>query len=388
MVEPSIRISSEGTYYFARKLAQIRKMNESNQETIVNLGIGNPDIKPHPDVSDALVKSLEQENSHTYQPYRGTLDLRTAFAKWYKKFHKFQPNPESEVLPLLGSKEGIMHISMAFINPGDQVLIPNPGYPAYATATRIAGGNPIHYQLNQEQNWCPDLSSLERQDLSKVKLMWINYPHMPTGTKATIELFQNLVEFAKRHKILLCHDNPYSLILNEDPLSILQIDGAKDNAIELTSLSKNYSMAGFRIGAVIGSADHINNILTFKSNMDSGMFLPIQDAAIAALRLGKDWLNHMNDEYLKRKRVVFQILDILGCSYEKDAAGLFVWARIPEAFERAEDYSELILRNARVFITPGHIFGNEGERYLRISLCSNEQTLLLVKQRILKSLTI
>ncbi|MEM6804596.1 MAG: aminotransferase class I/II-fold pyridoxal phosphate-dependent enzyme [Bacteroidota bacterium] len=375
------RLESVKEYYFSKKLREIRNRVAAGED-IINLGIGNPDMAP----SDATLKTLVREAiepaKHGYQPYKGTPQLRYAFANWYENTYRVQLNAESEILPLMGSKEGIMHISMAFLNPGDQVLVPNPGYPAYSSAARIAGAEILPYSLRAENNWYPDLEELEEQDLSKVKIMWINYPHMPTGSKASDELFERLIAFAQKHQILLCHDNPYSLVLNPDPKSILAYEGAKHVAIELNSLSKSHNMAGWRIGLVTGAEAYLQAILKVKSNMDSGMFLPLQEAAVSALANPYSWHGERNEEYQKRRLLAFDMLDELNCSYDKDQAGMFVWARIPNAEKSGEDFSEKILNGIHVFITPGFIFGDQGHRYIRISLCTPLNKLTLALNRI------
>ncbi|MCX6253229.1 MAG: aminotransferase class I/II-fold pyridoxal phosphate-dependent enzyme [Bacteroidia bacterium] len=310
--------------------------------------------------------------------------MRKAFAVWYKKYFNVELNPDNEILPLMGSKEGIMHISMAFVNPGDEVLVPDPGYPTYSSVTNLVGGIVRKYDLDEMKGWLPDLEALEQSDLSRVKLMWINYPHMPTGTKGSMILFEKLVAFSQKHGILLCNDNPYSFILNKEYYSLLAVDGAKETALELNSLSKSQNMAGWRIGMVAGHNEYIKNVLKVKSNMDSGMFLPMQMAAVEALNNPESWYDTVNSVYVKRRKIVEEIMDILNCRYEKSQVGLFVWGRIPEDIINCEMYVEEILNMSHVFITPGFIFGKNGERYIRISLCANEKRLLEAKERILK----
>jgi aspartate/methionine/tyrosine aminotransferase len=381
MIESSNRLEGIGTYYFADKLAQIRKMNASG-ENVINLGIGSPDL-PAPKVAmDRLKEVLAHPDVSTYQAYRSRPELRKAFANWYETHFEFKLDPEHEVLPLMGSKEGIMHISMSFLSSGDKVLVPDPGYPAYATAAKLAGAEVIHYDLTESGDWRPDISSLEKMDLSAVKLMWVSYPHMPTGAKGDINLFADLVSFTKKHNILLCHDNPYAFILNDTPLSVLNIEGALDSTLELTSLSKCYNMAGWRIGCLAGRKEYIDTVLKFKSNMDSGMFKGIQEAAIVALGEGDSWFSELNEEYVKRRDYAFAIMDCLECKYRTDMAGMFIWARIPDSIESAELYAEEILEKAKVFITPGMVFGKNGHRYLRISLCSNIELFTEAHRRI------
>jgi LL-diaminopimelate aminotransferase len=310
--------------------------------------------------------------------------LRKAFADWYEKYFGVSLNPDNEILPLMGSKEGIMHISMAYVNPGDEVLVPDPGYPTYSSVTNLVGGTIRKYDLADNKGWHPDLEALEDSDLSKVKLMWVNYPHMPTGTSGSYALFEKLVAFAEKHNILLCNDNPYSFILNKEYKSLLKVDGAKDTALELNSLSKSHNMAGWRIGMVAGSAGYIGNVLKVKSNMDSGMFLGIQMAAVEALNNPESWYDTVNETYLRRRKIVEEIMEILGCKFEKSQVGLFLWGRIPESIENCEMYIEELLNKTNVFITPGFIFGENGKRYLRISLCANEKRLNEAKDRLKK----
>jgi aspartate/methionine/tyrosine aminotransferase len=315
--------------------------------------------------------SLIEKDAHQYQPYKGISQLTNSFAQWYKNHFNVQFVPSEEILPLIGSKEGIMHISMTFLNQGDEVLVPNPGYPAYSMATKLAGGRVIEFDLKPELNFLPNLSEIETLDLTKVKLMWINYPNMPTGGNADLDFYEKLIAFAKKYNILICHDNPYTFILNDNLCNIFQINGAKDHALELTSLSKNYNMAGWRIGAIAGNKHYIAEILKFKSNMDSGMFKPIQHAAVKALSLDKDWFQYLNRIYLDRKVKAIEILKTLTCKINDKSAGMFVYGLVSEKFSSAEDLSEILLHEANVFITPGHIFGSNGKNYLRISLCGS-----------------
>jgi len=370
MIKTAKRLEGIGTYYFADKLAQIRRMNEAG-DRVINLGIGSPDMLPPAAVIERLKEAVHEPEANMYQSYRSLPSLRGAFAKWYQDYFDVSLNPATELLPLIGSKEGIMHIAMTFLGPGDQALVPDPGYPAYASATKLAGAEPVLYSLEQDLNWRPDLKALAGQNLSAVKIMWINYPNMPTGAQADSDFFADLIAFAKAHEILICHDNPYAFILNEDPLSILEIDGAIDHALELSSLSKCYNMAGWRVGCLAGKEDYVNAVLTYKSNMDSGMFKAVQEAAVIALQQDKDWFATLNDEYKRRKEWAQKIMVLLGCKYEEDTAGLFVWAEIPSLKETAEAYSEEILAQAKVFITPGMVFGEKGSNHLRISLCGD-----------------
>ena len=363
------RLDSIGEYYFSQKLREIDEMNKAGKQ-IINLGIGSPDLPPHDDVIKVLHDESAKPNTHAYQNYKGSPVLRNAIANWYKKWYNVELNPDTEILPLIGSKEGIMHVCMTYINPGDSVLIPNPGYPTYRSAAKIAGANLIEYTLTAENDWFPDFKKMEENDLGSVKLMFVNYPHMPTGQLPTKKLFEQLVSFAKKYNILLVHDNPYSFILNETPMSLLAADGAKDVAIELNSLSKSHNMAGWRIGILSGAKDRITEILRFKSNMDSGMFLPLQLAAARALELGKDWHDSLNATYQSRRKKMFELLQLLNCKYDDNQAGMFVWASIPAGYKDGYALSNKILYNSNVFITPGGIFGSAGDNYVRVSLCT------------------
>ena len=366
----SHRLEGIGEYYFSSKLREIDELNKAGKG-IINLGIGSPDLPPHPDVIKTLQDEASKDNVHAYQSYKGSPILREAIAEWYKKYYAVTIAPATEILPLLGSKEGIMHICMTYLNEGDQVLIPNPGYPTYTSAVKLAGGTPLYYELTAENNWAPDFENLEKSDLSKVKLMWVNYPHMPTGQLPSTLLFEKLVAFAKKHQILICHDNPYSFILNETPMSLLSIEGAKEVVIELNSLSKSQNMAGWRVGMLIASEERINEILRFKSNMDSGMFLPVQLAAAKALSLDKSWYDSVNKIYQARREKVFELLDVLKCVYSKEQVGMFVWAKIPSDYKDGYALSDKVLYDANVFITPGGIFGSAGNEYIRVSLCGS-----------------
>jgi aspartate/methionine/tyrosine aminotransferase len=370
IIKPAHRLDDVVTYYFARKLAEIDAMNHDGDTLVLNLGIGSPDLLPPDCVTEALQQALNAPDAHQYQSYKGIPALRKAFANWYKNQFDVHLQPDTQVLPLIGSKEGVMHISMSFLNPGDEVLVPNPGYPSYAMCTRLAGGIPIDMPLTENLGWKPNLEALAKKDLSKVKLLWVNYPNMPTGAVADLNFFNELVAFAQKHNILICHDNPYTFILNENPLSIFNASGAEDCAIELVSLSKCYNMAGWRVGAVIGAKSYIDTIMTFKSNMDSGMFRPVQEAAAVALNIGNEWIKNLNMQYQERREAACKIMDVLGLEYEGNGAGLFVWGKITDPTIDAETLSNLLLHQARVFITPGHVFGSQGDQYLRISLCS------------------
>ena len=362
------RLHSVEEYYFSKKLKEVNALKAAGKP-IINLGIGSPDLQPSSQVVAALTAGLLDVNAHKYQSYQGLPEFRQAISEFYKKQYQTQINPETEVLPLMGSKEGIMHISMAFLNEGDSVLIPNPGYPTYAAVTKLVQANPIAYNLDESNNWLPNLDEIEALDLTKVKLMWISYPHMPTGAKAKKADLKKLVDFAKKHDILLINDNPYSFILNDNPLSILNIKGAKEVCLELNSLSKTFNMAGWRVGMVLGSQDHINAILKVKSNMDSGMFYGIQKGAIAALNSPQDWFDNLNKVYTTRRKLVWQLADKLNCTYDKNASGLFVWAKSPEGY-KSETFIDTLLHDKSLFITPGTVFGTQGEGYVRFSLCA------------------
>jgi LL-diaminopimelate aminotransferase len=367
------RLEGIGEYYFSTKLREIEGLRKQGKD-IINLGIGSPDLAPHPDVIDVLHTEALKLSVHGYQNYKGSPVLRKAIADWYKRWYSVELNPESEILPLIGSKEGIMHICMAFLNSGDQVLVPNPGYPTYRSAVKLAGGECIDYDLLESSNWAPDFKSMgayiESQPTGKVKLLFVNYPHMPTGQLGNEDLFARIVAFAKQYQLLVVHDNPYSFILNDSPSSILSTKGAMDVVIELNSLSKSHNMAGWRVGMLCGAAPVINDVMRFKSNMDSGMFLPVQLAAAKALSLGREWHDELNKIYAERRAKVFEILDIFSCIYSEDQAGMFVWARIPEGFEDGYAVSDRILYNTDVFITPGGIFGKAGDMFIRVSLCT------------------
>ncbi len=363
------RLEGIGEYYFSQKLREIEALNKEGK-AIINLGIGSPDLPPHPDVIKVLQEEAAKTNTHAYQSYKGSSVLRKAMSDWYKKWYHVELNPDTELLPLIGSKEGIMHICMTYLDKGDQVLVPNPGYPTYSSAVKLAGGKAVEYKLKEKNNYEPDFEKLAKQDLKKVKLLFVNYPQMPTGQLPSTSLFEKLVAFGKAHNILIVHDNPYSFILNKQPASLLSVAGAKDCVVELNSLSKSHNMAGWRIGMLAGSEKRINEILRFKSNMDSGMFLPAQLAAAKALSLDKDWYDSVNIIYRKRRETVFTLLSLLDCKYATDQAGMFVWAKIPTAYKDGYALSDAVLYNANVFITPGGIFGKEGTKYIRVSLCA------------------
>lgn len=378
MIKIANRLKDVKEYYFSIKLREVRSLIDQGKP-IINLGIGSPDLDPPLEV----VKALKNANVHGYQNYQGIPELRQSIARFYDINYNVALNPVNEILPLMGSKEGILHISMAYLNKSDEVLIPNPGYPTYASVTKLVQARPIFYELDSENNWQPDFRALENSDLSKVKLMWVNYPHMPTGATPSDDLFKNLIAFGKKHNILIVNDNPYSFILNNNPNSILAYEGAKDVAIELNSLSKTFNMSGWRVGMVLGNAEYINNILKVKSNMDSGMYYGIQQGAIAALNLSDNWFESNNKTYRKRRKVIWEICDKLNCTYDVKSTGLFVWAKIPDGLTSNEITNELLYKYD-VFVTPGTIFGNKGEGYIRFSLCIDEVKINEVLNRISK----
>jgi len=373
MIQSAKRLDTVQEYYFSKKLREVRELAATGKP-IINMGIGSPDLQPPTKVIAAIQHSFNDAVAHKYQSYQGLPELRNAIAKFYHQKFNITANPSNEILPLMGSKEGIMHISMAFLNEGDQVLIPNPGYPTYTSVTKLVGAEPLFYELEETNNWQPNIGALETLDLTKVKIMWVNYPHMPTGTDALKETFEKLVAFGKKHQILIVNDNPYSFILNDNPLSILQVNGAKDIALELNSLSKTFNMAGWRVGMVLGNKNYINEILKVKSNMDSGMFYGIQKGAIEALHLSDDWFNQQNKIYEERRSLVFQLADKLNCTYNTNSTGLFVWAKIPTG-KTSEEVTDAILYDKDLFITPGTIFGSQGEGYIRFSLCVSKEVI-------------
>lgn len=372
MITTAKRLNSIEEYYFSSKLREVRQL-AADGHPIINMGIGSPDLQPSQAVIDAVVLAMQDENAHQYQSYQGLPELRKGMVDFYKNNYNVHINPNTEVLPLMGSKEGIMHISLAFLNEGDHVLIPNPGYPTYTSVTNLVGAVPVYYDLKENTNWEPDFEALEKLDLSKVKLMWIGYPHMPTGARGSIALFEKLVAFAKKHQILLINDNPYSFVLNDNPMSLLQVEGAKEVALELNSLSKTFNMAGWRVGMVLGNAALIEAILKVKSNMDSGMFFGIQKGAIAALKSDATWFEDMNKIYAKRRILTEQLAEKLNCKVYKEGVGLFVWAKLPEGVTSAEKFIDQILHEKYIFITPGTIFGSNGEGYIRFALCVKEE---------------
>jgi LL-diaminopimelate aminotransferase len=366
------RLNSVQEYYFSKKLREVRGLMAQGKP-IINMGIGSPDLAPSPQVLETLRNSIIDAGAHQYQSYQGLPQLRKAIADFYQQKFGVAVESDSEILPLMGSKEGIMHISMAFLNEGDKALLPNPGYPTYASVTNLVGGVPVTYDLTADNGWFPDLEELAKMDLSKVKLMWISYPHMPTGATATTEQLESLVDFARKNNILLVNDNPYSFVLSHNPTSILSIKDAKEHTLELNSLSKTFNMAGWRVGMVLGSAEHITAVLKVKSNMDSGMFYGIQMGAIAALQSGAEWFEALDRVYTKRRALMFQLADKLGCTYDTNAVGMFVWCKLPEGAGPSEEFIDQVLYDKDIFIAPGTIFGSNGEGYIRFSLCVTEE---------------
>lgn len=359
-------------YYFSKKLREVRGLIGEGRP-IINMGIGSPDLLPSQDVIDAIKIAVEDEGAHQYQSYQGLPELRCAIADFYKTNFDVDLNADSEILPLMGSKEGILHISMAFLNEGDEVLIPNPGYPTYTSVTNLVGAIPKYYDLFEENEWFPRLDLIEKEDLSRVKIMWTCYPHMPTGAKADKRKLEALVNFAQKHNILLVNDNPYSFVLNKEPLSLLSINGAKECSLELNSLSKTFNMAGWRVGMVLGNKNHINAVLKVKSNMDSGMFYGIQKGAITALKSSMSWIDELNRVYDERRQLIFKLAEKLACTYDNNSVGMFVWAKLPEGISSSEAFIDKILYDKDLFITPGTIFGSNGEGYIRFSLCVSEE---------------
>ena len=369
----SSRLDGVGEYYFSRKLREIDQLRAEGRK-IISLGIGSPDMPPHPSVTERLATESAKVTTHGYQSYKGAKELRAAFSEWYSRMFGVVLDPDTEIMPLIGSKEGIMHICMTYLNAGDKVLVPNPGYPTYTSAVTLAGGVATPYSLVEKNGYLPDLESIETQG---VKMMIINYPHMPTGTVASLEALERIVDFCRKNKILLLNDNPYGFIRNSEPVSLLQVEGAKDVAMELNSLSKSHNMAGWRVGMLAASAQRITEVLRFKSNMDSGMFLPLQLAAATALGLGNEWYENLNSEYYRREKIGMQIFDALGIEYAENQAGLFLWGRLPEG-KNCYEFCDWLLYEKGVFLTPGAIFGSNGDKYMRLSLCAPEEVLLSV----------
>lgn len=371
-IEPAQRVSMVKEYYFSKKLKEVARLNAEGRD-IISLGIGGPDRPPHARVVDTLCEYAHRSDTHGYQPYVGPVELRQAYADWYRRWYGVELNPANEIQPLIGSKEGILHITLAFVNPGDGVLVPNPGYPTYTSVSRLAGAEIFTYNLKEENAWYPDFDELESMPLDRIKLMWVNYPNMPTGAPATHELYEKIVDFGRRHNILIVNDNPYSFILNDNPISMLSVEGAKDVVIEMNSLSKSHNMAGWRMAMLASNAQFVEWVLKVKSNIDSGQFRPAMLAAVEALKCDSDWFNELNAVYARRRRVAERIMDALGCTFDPRQRGLFLWGKIPDAAESSEKFADNILYNARVFITPGFIFGSNGERFIRISLCATEE---------------
>jgi LL-diaminopimelate aminotransferase len=371
---PAQRLNSVSEYYFSAKLREVAAMNAAGKN-VINLGIGNPDLPPSQATIDALIAEASKTNTHGYQSYTGIPELRNAFAAWYLKHYNVKLDANTEIQPLIGSKEGILHITMAFVNPGDSVLVPNPGYPTYTSASRLCEANIISYELDENNNWEPNFEALEQLDLTKVKLMWVNYPNMPTGANASVALFEKLIAFGKKHGIVICNDNPYSFILNNEKLSILSVEGAKDIAIEMNSMSKSHNMAGWRVAMLAANATFVQWILKVKSNVDSGMYRPIMVAAAKALENTDTWHSEMNETYAQRRKLAFEIMDAIHCQYDQQQVGMFVWAKIPDTYADSGELADNILYEKNVFITPGFIFGDKGKRYVRISLCATEEQL-------------
>lgn len=383
-IQPAKRLDSIKEYYFSTKLKEVAAMNAAGKN-VISLGIGSPDMPPSPETIDALCESAQRTDTHGYQPYVGIAELRAAYAGWYKKWFNVSLDANKEIQPLIGSKEGILHISLAFLNPGDGVLVPNPGYPTYTSVSNLVGAKIHTYDLDENRGWQPDFEALEKMDLTNIKLMWVNYPNMPTGANSTMPLLEKLVAFGKKHNIVIVNDNPYSFILNTNRLSILQVEGAKDICIELNSLSKSHNMPGWRMGMLASNPQFIEWVLKVKSNIDSGQFKPMQMATIAALNNSEEWHNEKNITlYLERRKLAEEIMTTLGCTFDPSQVGMFLWGRIPESCKGSEALADKVLYDANVFITPGFIFGSKGERYIRLSLCCNERMLAEALERVKK----
>ena len=382
-IQPAQRLESVSEYYFSRKLKEVAAMNAAGMQ-VISLGVGSPDMPPSEETVETLCAEAHNPDGHGYQPYVGIPELREAFSRFYKRWYGVELDPKSEIQPLIGSKEGILHVTLAFVNPGEQVLVPNPGYPTYTSLSRLLGAEVVHYDLKEENGWMPDFDALERMDLSRVKLMWTNYPNMPTGANATPELYERLVDFARRKGIVIVNDNPYSFILNDNPLSILSVEGAKDCCIEFNSMSKSHNMPGWRIGMIAANPTFISWILKVKSNIDSGMYRAMQLAAVKALDAEADWYEGNNANYSARRKTAGAIMDALGCTYDENQVGMFLWGRIPDHYTDVEELTERVLHEARVFIVPGFIFGSNGSRYIRISLCAKNDKLEEALERILQ----
>lgn len=380
-IEPAKRVSDIKEYYFSKKLRELAKLNSEGAD-IISLGIGGPDRPPSGKVIEVLNNSASNPLNHSYQPYNGLPELRNAFAGWYETKYGVKLDPEKEILPLIGSKEGILHISMAFLNPGDGVLVPDPGYPTYSSVSRLVGAQIFPYDLKEENDWLPDFEALERLPLDRIKLMWLNYPHMPTGRKADEATFVKIINFAKRHGIVVAHDNPYSFILNKNPLSILQTPGAKEVAIEMNSLSKSHNMAGWRVAMVASNPEFVSWILKVKSNIDSGQFKPVMLAAAEALKLDDSWYTELNEVYEERRKIAEKIMQALDCSYDPRQSGLFLWGKVPDSISSGEMLADELFYKAKVFVTPGFIFGENGRQFIRISLCATSEKLNEALERI------
>ena len=381
-IKPADRLESVSEYYFSRKLKEVAQMNAEGKN-VISLGIGSPDMPPSEATIKALCENAMLPDVHGYQPTTGTPELRKAFAEWYKKWYDVELNPDTEIQPLIGSKEGILHVTLAFVNVGDAVLVPNPGYPTYTSLSKLLGAEIINYNLKEENGWMPDFEELEKMDLSRVKLMWTNYPNMPTGANASMELYEKLVDFARKHNIVIVNDNPYSFILNEKPISLLSVPDAKECCIEFNSMSKSHNMPGWRVAMLASNAQFVQWILKVKSNIDSGTFRSIQLAAVQALQNNAEWHEEMNIKlYRRRRHLAEEIMKALGCTFDEKQVGMFLWGQIPALYNNVEELTEKVLHEARVFITPGFIFGSNGARYIRISLCCKEDKLSEALDRI------
>lgn len=380
-ITPADRVACVKEYYFSRKLREVSQLNAQGKD-IISLGVGGPDRPPHQEVIDTLCKEARKPDTHSYQPYVGLPELRAAYADWYKRVYGVTLDPNNEIQPLIGSKEGILHISLALLNPGDGVLVPNPGYPTYTSVSNLVGAEIFAYNLTEAHSWEPDFDEIERLPLERIKLMWVNYPHMPTGHRASMPLYQKIIDFGNKHGIIIVNDNPYSFILNDHPLSILAVDGAKDIAIELNSLSKSHNMAGWRMGMLASNPTFVQWVLRVKSNIDSGQFKPMMLAAAKALQCGTSWYSEVNATYRHRRLIAEQIMLALNCTFDPSQSGLFLWGRIPQSFPNAEALADRALYDARVFITPGSVFGSNGDRYVRISLCATEEKMTEALRRI------
>lgn len=383
-IQPASRVSEVKEYYFSKKLREVARLNAEGRD-IISLGIGGPDRMPADEVIDTLCEEARKEGNHSYQSYTGLPALRQAYADFYRRWYGVELDPSKEILPLIGSKEGILHVSLALLNPGDGVLVPNPGYPTYTSVSRLAQAEVFNYDLTEENGWLPDFDQLEKMPLERIKLMWVNYPHMPTGTQATPELLQRIVDFGRRHGIVIAHDNPYSFILNDNPTSLLQIEGANDVAIELNSMSKSHNMAGWRMGMLASNPTMIEWILKVKSNIDSGQFRPMMLAAVKGLEADKSWYDTLNATYARRRAVAEEVMTALGCTFDPTQRGLFLWGRIADSESGSEAVADRALYESRVFVTPGFIFGSNGDRYIRISLCATEEKLREALARIRQS---